>query len=75
MVTYKVKLNNVEQINDFVNAISSLEGKYRFVDEGIRVDAKSFMSIITLDLTKPLTLVAHNASETARRVIHPYLAA
>lgn len=75
MVTYKVKLNNVEQINDFVNAISSLEGKYRFVDEGIRVDAKSFMSIITLDLTKPLTLVAHNESETVRKAIHPYLAA
>lgn len=54
MATCKVKLNSIEKIKSFVDAIRNSEGTYELVSGKYVIDAKSIMGIFSLDLTKPI---------------------
>ena len=60
MQSIKIKLDTVEKVKAFVNVISRIAGDFDLSHSRYVVDAKSIMGVISLDLTKELTLTAVN---------------
>lgn len=56
MATCKVKLNSIENVKNFVDALKSIDGNFELVSGKYVIDAKSIMGIFSLDLTRPLEL-------------------
>ncbi|MPN51515.1 hypothetical protein SDC9_199163 [bioreactor metagenome] len=54
--TIKVRLRDVMAVRDLVNLVSQLSCPVKLLYEDKEVDAKSIMSIFTLDLSDELTL-------------------
>ncbi len=59
MTTVKVKINSIEKIKDFVNAITAFDNDFDLVHDRYVIDAKSIMGIFSLDSSKDLTLKIH----------------
>lgn len=56
----KIKLSNVQDIRDFVNAVILSDYDVDLVQGRYTIDAKSIMGIFSLDLLSPITLIAHS---------------
>lgn len=52
----RIALNTIEKVNSFVHDMDYVEGEAVICSGRYYVDAKSFLGIFTLDLTKPLEL-------------------
>ena len=59
MKEIKIKLSNVQDIRDFVNAVILSNYDVDLIQGRYVIDAKSIMGIFSLDLLSPITLVAH----------------
>ena len=55
-----IKLTNVQDIRDFVNAAILVEYDVDLIQGRYTIDAKSIMGIFSLDLLSPIKLVAHS---------------
>jgi len=62
MQSVKIKLETIEKVKAFVNAISRIGGDFDLSHGRYIVDAKSIMGVISLDLTQELTLTAVNGT-------------
>ena len=51
---YKVDLNNLEKVNNFVNCMQSIPYETYLCSGRYVVDAKSIVGIFSLDLSKPI---------------------
>lgn len=60
MTTYRVRLNSMDKIRNFVNTISEKEGKYELVSDYRIVNAKSILGVFSLDLSRTLELRIEN---------------
>ncbi len=58
-----IRLSTLENIIDFVSAISGLKMDIDLRSGNHEVDAKSIMGVCTLDLTKPIDLIAISDNE------------
>ena len=54
-----IKLTNVQDIREFVNAVILVEYDVDLIQGRYTIDAKSIMGIFSLDLLSPIKLVAH----------------
>lgn len=72
MATCNVKLNSVETVKNFVEAIKNSDSKLELVSGTYIIDAKSIMGIFSLDLTKPILLRAVSGKIPAE--VTPFLA-
>ena len=63
MEEYKIKLNTIEEVKDFVNITKKFNFHIELVSGRYVVDAKSILGIFSLDLTKELTLKTYKANE------------
>lgn len=54
-----VKLDTINDVKNFVNAVTAFECDFDIVSERYVVDAKSIMGIFSLDLLSPITLTAY----------------
>ena len=61
----KIKLSNVQDIREFVNAVILADYDVDLVQGRYTIDAKSIMGIFSLDLLSPIKLVAHSADTSA----------
>lgn len=59
MKSYTVKLQTINEVNDFVNTLLLIKEDVDLTSERYVVNAKSIMGVFSLDLTKPLTAVIH----------------
>ncbi len=59
MTTVTVKIDTIEKIKDFVNALTSFDNDFDLVHDRYVIDAKSIMGIFSLDTSKSLTLKIH----------------
>ncbi len=74
MIQCDLLLNSIDDVKQFVHyanshtySIDLLSGKYT-------VNAKSIMGIFSLDLTKPVTMVAHcDADDPIAQEVAPYI--
>jgi phosphotransferase system HPr-like phosphotransfer protein len=73
LASIKIKLETIEKVKAFVNTITRMEGDFDLSHSRYVVDAKSIMGVISLDLSKELTLSAVNG-ELDESVFKDFLA-
>lgn len=57
-----VVLSSINDVKNFVNAVSKYDYEIDLISGRYVVDAKSIMGIFSLDLSKPIELEIHNDS-------------
>ena len=60
MQNFEIKLVSINDVKDFVNLTLKFGYDLDLVSGRYHIDAKSIMGILSLDLSKPITLVAHS---------------
>lgn len=75
MYNYRVSLNSVEKVKDFVAVTSRLPMEMELASGRYVVDAKSIMGIFSLDLSRPIDLNIHaeGDAEEILTVLAPYI--
>lgn len=59
MLEKKLMLDNIDKVRQFVNIAMSKDYDIELLSGKYIVNAKSIMGVFSLDLTKPVTMVAH----------------
>ena len=59
MIEREIMLSSIEDVKNFVNLTMSHEFDIDLVSGKYTINAKSIMGIFSVDLTKPLKMVAH----------------
>ena len=70
-----VKLNNTEQVKNFVSVIDRVEANFELGSGRRIVDPKSILSVYTLDLSQPQELRCDSEDETVLEKLAPFLSA
>ncbi len=70
MLEKQLMLTNFEDVKKFVEITNSKDYPIELLSGKYIINAKSIMGIFSLDLTKPVTMVAHcdNIAELSRQV-------
>ncbi len=70
MLKKELMLQNFEDVKKFVEITNSKDYPIELLSGKYVINAKSIMGIFSLDLTKPVTMVAHcdNVAELSRQV-------
>lgn len=70
MLEKQLMLKNFEDVKKFVEITNSKDYPIELLSGKYIINAKSIMGIFSLDLTKPVTMVAHcdNIAELSRQV-------
>jgi phosphotransferase system HPr-like phosphotransfer protein len=59
MKTYKIRLKTIDDVRNFVNAVTAIECDVDLASGRYVVDAKSIMGIFSLDLAKEIDMTVH----------------
>ena len=73
MHTVQVNLNSVEKVRAFVNSVNTFDSEFDLVSGRFVIDAKSIMGILSLDLSKPITLNIYSDDDTIMESLKPFL--
>lgn len=70
MLEKELMLTNFDDVKKFVEITSSKDYPIELLSGKYVINAKSIMGIFSLDLTKPVTMVAHcdNIAELSRQI-------
>ena len=60
MKTFKLMLNSITDVKDFVNTVSKYDFDVDLTSGRYVVDAKSIMGIFSLNLSKPIKIEIHS---------------
>ncbi|MDY3845361.1 MAG: HPr family phosphocarrier protein [Eubacteriales bacterium] len=64
MKTFYIRLNTIQDVRDFVNAVSTTDFDIDLTSGRYVVDAKSIMGIFSLDLLSPIKVTVHSDGDT-----------
>lgn len=73
MIIVQVLLNNIDNVNQFVAKMSEKSYDVDLVSGKYLVNAKSMMGVLSLDLTKPVTVNAETDDECFLDEIKDYM--
>lgn len=74
MIERDIMLSNIEDVKNFVNITMSHDYDTEIVSGKYTVNAKSIMGIFSVDLTRPLKLVAHtDADDGILAEVEPFI--
>ena len=74
MKEYKIKLSTIEDVRNFVNAVTACEYDVDLASGRYVVDAKSIMGIFSLDLLNPIVMTVHaDACDAFEKKIEGFL--
>ena len=73
MHTVQVNLNSVEKVRAFVNSVNTFNSEFDLVSGRFVIDAKSIMGILSLDLSKPITLNIYSDDDAIIESLKPFL--
>ena len=59
MTTAKIRLNTINDVKNFVNAVTLCDYDVDLISGKYVIDAKSIMGILSLDLSQSVNLVVH----------------
>lgn len=59
MTAVKIRLSTINDVKEFVNAVTLCDYEVDLVSGKYVIDAKSIMGILSLDLTQPVNMVVH----------------
>ena len=65
----KIKLNATEEVQEFVNAATRCDFDVDVYYNRFLIDAKSILGVLSLDLTKVLTVDCHGESKEFNRTL------
>ena len=68
-----VKFDDVDQVRNFVNAVSTVEANFELGSGRRVVDPKSILGVFALDLARPQRLVCDSDDSAMLDKISPYL--
>ena len=75
MTQSKIKLNATEEVQEFVNAASKCDFDIDIYYNRFLIDAKSILVILSMDLTKVLTVECHGESKEFDRTLKKFAVA
>lgn len=59
----QIELQSVAAVKRFIHDLSEMDGQFILLSGNDRINAKSILEILALDLSKPLQLVIENSEE------------
>ncbi len=59
MTAVKIRLGTINDVKDFVNAVTLCDYEVDLVSGRYAIDAKSIMGIFSLDLSRPVDMIIH----------------
>ena len=62
IIGYKIKLDTIDKVKKFIRIVDSFENDIDLISGRYLINAKSIMAIFSLELTRPLDLIIHDAS-------------
>lgn len=68
-----VNIDSVDKVNKLVSILNQHEGSFDIVEGSYIIDAKSFMGIMTMDLSKPKKLVSIGENAAAFQDISEFV--
>ena len=71
----KIKLNATEEVQQFVNAATRCDFEVDVYYNRFLIDAKSILGVLSLDLTKVLTVDCHGESKEFNRTLKKFAVA
>ena len=75
MTQSKIKLNAAEDVQEFVNAASKCDFDIDIYYNRFLIDAKSILGILSMDLTKVLTVDCHGEKKEFERTLQKFAVA
>ena len=75
MTQSKIKLNATEEVQEFVNAATKCDFDIDIYYNRFLIDAKSILGIVSMDLTKVLTVECHGESKEFDRTLKKFAVA
>ena len=75
MTQSKIKLNATEEVQEFVNAATKCDFDIDISYNRFLFDAKSILGILSMDLTKVLTVECHGESKEFDRTLKKFAVA
>ena len=75
MTQSKIKLNATEAVQEFVNAATKCDFDIDIYYNRFLIDAKSILGILSMDLTKVLTVECHGESKEFDRTLKKFAVA
>ncbi|BEI60031.1 hypothetical protein Blut17040_10600 [Blautia luti] len=75
MTQSKIKLNATEEVQEFVNAATKCDFDIDIYYNRFLIDAKSILGILSMDLTKVLTVECHGESKEFDRTLKKFAVA
>ena len=72
MKTLFISLPTAEAVHTFVTRISRFDGQFDMLSGSYVLDARSLMSILSLDLSKPMKLRIENDTAEVMRAINDF---
>lgn len=70
---YKILINGIEKVHEFQNIIAEYDGDFDLISGNIDVDARSFLGIMTLNLSQPLTLRTNSTSDSLKEDLAEFI--
>ena len=64
-VSKKVKLNTQLDVIKFTQVASKCKGKVDCLEDNRNIDGKSILGVLSMDLSRPITVVFHDTYEEA----------
>ena len=71
----QIKLNATEDVQEFVNAASKCDFDIDIFYNRVLIDAKSILGVLSMDLTRVLTVKCHGESREFDRVLKKFAVA
>lgn len=62
IVGYEIKLDTIDKVKKFISIVDKFENDIDIISNRYIVNAKSLMGVFSLDLTKQLKVIIHDAS-------------
>ena len=75
MTQSKIKLNATEEVQEFVDAATKCDFDIDIYYNRFLIDAKSILGILSMDLTKVLTVECHGESKEFDRTLKKFAVA
>lgn len=75
MAESKIKLTNAKAVEEFVNAASKCDFDIDIFYNRFIIDAKSILGILSMDLTKTLTVHCYGENQDFKRTLQKFAAA
>ena len=72
MTQSKIKLNATDEVQEFVNAATKCDFDIDIYYNRFLIDAKSILGILSMDLTKVLTVECHGESKEFDRTLKKF---